>query len=192
MPRASKEREAGGSASMDKPDNALVAAAKSGDRKAFEALIERHYDRIHRVAWRHCGNPSEAEDIAQEVCIRIARSLVGFEGRAAFTTWCHGIAVNVVRDWMRARARAVAAHAEASLLILADGAAAPVEDQDDELWQAVRALPERQREAVELVYVEGLSHRDAARAIGCAEATVSWHLFAARKTLRSLLSRRQA
>jgi RNA polymerase sigma-70 factor (ECF subfamily) len=174
---------------MEESDDALLARARTGDRQAFEALVDRHYDSIHRIAWRHCGDRTEAEDIAQEVCIRIARAIRGFAGRAAFSTWYHAIAINAVRDAMRAKGRRAAAMKAVGVMALA-GAALEVEAEslDDVLWAAVRALPERQREAVNLVYVEGLSHRDAARAIGCAEATLSWHLFAARQKLKMLLA----
>jgi RNA polymerase sigma-70 factor (ECF subfamily) len=168
-------------------DAELAGRARAGDRRAFERLIGRHYDLIHRVAWRHCGDRSEAEDIAQEACIRIARSIGGFEGRSAFSTWCHAVTLNVVRDAMRARARRAAVHAEAgAMAAIAGEGGEEAPSPQEELWAAVRALPERQREAVELVYVEGMSHREAAQIIGCAEATISWHLFAARQKLRAL------
>ena len=171
-------------------DDALAKRAKAGDPGAFETLLDRHYAAIHRIAWRHCGDPMEAEDIAQDVCIRMARAIRGFEGRAAFTTWYHRIVLNAVQDALRARARRTVMMRSLAMMALADGEEAPRgEDCEDALWSAVRALPARQREAVELVHVEGLSHKEAARAIGCAEATVSWHLFAARRTLKQMLTR---
>jgi RNA polymerase sigma-70 factor (ECF subfamily) len=173
----------------EETDDALVVRAQSGSRAALETLVERHYATIHRIAWRNSGDRTDAEDIAQEACIRIAGSILRFERRSSFATWCHGIVLNVARDALRARARRRAA-------TIAMAMAGPVEEQnteegslEDALWSAVRALPERQREAVQLVYVEGMSHRDAARLIGCAEPTVSWHLFAARRALKALLER---
>jgi len=176
----------------EETDDALVLSARRGNRAAVETLIDRHYDTLHRVAYRLCGDRSEAEDIAQEAAIRIARGLAGFEGRAVFSTWCHGVVLNAARDALRARKRrsatlvAAGAMAFSGVPMLAEPEPA---DPDDGLWEAVRALPDRQREAVTLVYVEGLSHRDAAKAIGCAEATVSWHLFAARQKLKAQLAR---
>ena len=174
----------------EETDDALVVRAQSGSRAALETLVERHYASIHRVAWRHCGDRTEAEDVAQEACIRIASAIFGFERRSSFATWCHGIVLNVARDAVRARAR-VKAVAMAMATVGADNAgdADHAGSAEDALWAAVRALPERQREAVQLVYLEGMSHRDAGRLIGCAEATVSWHLFAARRALKSMLGR---
>jgi RNA polymerase sigma-70 factor (ECF subfamily) len=173
----------------EESDDALARRAGTGDRKAFETLLDRHYAAIHRIAWRHCGDATEAEDIAQDVCIRIAQAIAGFEARSAFKTWCHAIVLNAVRDALRARARRTVTMNAVAVMALAGGDTDPGEGQEDALWSAVRGLPERQREAVQLVHVEGFSHKEAARTIGCAEATVSWHLFAARRTLRQMLTR---
>ena len=90
---------------------------------------------------------------------------------------------------MRAKARRGAALTAMGALVPAVPVESPDPGTEDlRLWDAVRALPERQREAVQLVYVDGLSHKEAAGMIGCAEATVSWHLFAARRALKTTLA----
>jgi RNA polymerase sigma-70 factor (ECF subfamily) len=170
-------------------DDALVARACAGDKRAFAALVARHYPMIHRLAWRCCGDRTEAEDIAQEVCVRIARALTGFEGRSSFPSWLYGITLNAARDAGRARSRRAVAMQEAAVEAEIEAAAAADDGDDEALWQAVRGLPPRQRDAVMLVHVEGLTHREAADALGCAEATVSWHLFAARRQLKTMLAR---
>jgi RNA polymerase sigma-70 factor (ECF subfamily) len=171
-------------------DDSLVARARSGDRRAFAALVARHYPMIHRLAWRCCGDRTEAEDIAQEVCVRVARGLAGFEGRSSFPSWLYGITLNAARDAGRAQARRAATLQGAAVAAAIDAAEEPTDAGDDAaLWVAVRGLPPRQRDAVMLVHVEGLTHREAAEALGCAEATVSWHLFAARRQLKSKLAR---
>ena len=167
---------------------ALVARARNGDGTAFAALIEAQYDRIYRTAWRWCGHRTDAEDIAQEVCVKIGQGLHGFDGRSAFSSWVYRITLNTVRDWQRAaarRGRNADAYAEVSPTeVIADQEAAATGSR---LWQAVRTLPEKQRDAVLLVYAEELSHAEAAAIMGIREATVSFHVHAARKTLRGLL-----
>lgn len=166
----------------------LVRRAQNGDGEAFAELIEEQYDRIYRTAWRWCGNAHDAEDVAQDVCIRIGEAIGGFDGRSAFSSWVFRITLNRVRDLQRAGRRRldqVAAYADIS-----PDATAP--DQDDvtaagQLWVAVRELPEKQRDAVLLVYAEDLSHAEAAGIMGIKEATVSYHVHEARKTLRGLL-----
>lgn len=169
-------------------DEALVARARDGDARAFRALAARHYDAIRRFAWRRCGDAAEADDVAQEALIRIARGLGRFEGRSAFSTWAFGIVLNVVRDRRRADARREAVLREAGAFPPARFDEDP-EERTSALWSAVDGLPDPQREAVLLVHIEGLSHREAAAALGCAEATVSWRLFTARRRLRAMLSR---
>ena len=125
---------------------ALVVRAQNGDAEAFGELIEDHYDMIHRTAWKWCGNRADAEDIAQDVCVKLGSAIAGFNGRSAFSSWVYRITLN-----------------------------------------AVRKLPEKQRDAVLLVYAEELSHAAAAEIMGIKEATVSFHVHEARKTLRGLL-----
>lgn len=166
----------------------LIARAKGGDRAAFGALVEAHYDLIYRTAYRWCGHGQDAEDIAQDVCIKLATALKGFDGRSAFTSWLYRITLNGVRDMQRSRARR-GRQVEALALVSAEDA--PPEQEDavasGELWSAVRDLPGQQRDAVLLVYGEELNHAAAAQVMGCKEATVSWHIHEAKKTLRGLL-----
>ena len=164
----------------------LVEKAASGDRQAFAALVEGRYDFIHAVAWRWCGDRQDAEDIAQEVCIRLAGAIRGFKGASRFGTWLYTVTLNAARDQLRKRRRAEwrdAAYLREQA-VLDD---APADDGNEELWQAVRQLPDKQRDAVLLIYGEGLSHAAAADVLGCAETTISWHVHEARKRLKVLL-----
>ena len=167
---------------------ALVVRARNGDAAAFAELIEAQYERIYRTAWRWCGHRDDAEDIAQDVCVKIGQGIARFDGRSAFSSWVYRITLNAVRDWQRAgarRGRHVEAYAEASPTeAAAEQEAAATSSQ---LWDAVRSLPEKQRDAMLLVYAEDLSHAEAATIMGIKEATVSFHVHEARKTLRGLL-----
>jgi len=167
---------------------ALVRRAQNGEGAAFAELIEDQYDRIYRTAWRWCGNAHDAEDIAQDVCVRLGDAIRGFDGRSAFSSWVFRITLNMVRDWQRAGRRR-GAHADAYAEVAPTEEAASQEDAatNTELWSAVRNLPEKQRDAVLLVYAEELNHREAAEIMGIKEATVSFHVHEARKTLRGLL-----
>ena len=170
------------------PDEVLVANAQAGDRDAFSDLVGRHYDFIFRVAWKWCGRKADAEDIAQEVCARLGRAIRGFKGQGAFTTWLYALTLNAARDHRRKDAREMRKAEAFGLHAAAFGEA--VEEPDgygDALWEAVRKLPDKQREAVLLVYGEGLGHAAAADVMGCAEATVSWHVHEAKKRLKVLL-----
>ena len=86
-------------------DLALVGQARDGDRVAFGRLVERHYDFIHRVAWRWAGNRTDAEDIAQDVCVRLGKAIRSYRGGSAFTTWLYALTLNAARDLKRKSAR---------------------------------------------------------------------------------------
>lgn len=167
---------------------ALVRRAQNGDAEAFAELIEDQYERIYRTAWRWCGNGHDAEDIAQDVCVRLGAALKSFDGRSAFSSWVYRITLNMVRDWQRAGRRR-GAHVDAYAEIVPTEEPPAQEDAatSSQLWSAVRTLPEKQRDAVLLVYAEELSHAKAAEIMGIKEATVSFHVHEARKTLRGLL-----
>src|SRR5258708_20135623 len=85
--------------------NALVTAAKSGDTRAFEALVRRYRRRIFALALHITGSSSEADDIAQEVFLKAYRALAGFEGRSQFFTWVYRMTVNRSLNARRDRAR---------------------------------------------------------------------------------------
>ena len=167
---------------------ALVARAQNGDADAFAALIEEHYDRIFRTAWKWCGNRTDAEDVAQDVCVKLGSAIAGFDGRSAFSSWVYRITLNAVRDMQRAGRRR-GQYADAYAEVTPEDQPAEQEEAAtrSQLWAAVRALPEKQRDAVLLVYAEELSHAAAAEIMGIREGTVSWHVHEARKTLRGLL-----
>ena len=167
---------------------ALVARAQKGDSAAFGELIEAHYEAIYRTAYKWSGNRSDAEDIAQDVCVKLGSVIKGFDGRAAFASWLYRITLNAVRDMQRARSRR-SRHAEALAEVSPEDSPPDQEEAatSSQLWDAVRRLPEQQRDAVLLVYAEELSHAAAGEIMGCKEATVSWHIHEAKKTLRGLL-----
>lgn len=172
-------------------DAELARNAAGGDRMAFSQLIERHYGFIFRLAWRLTGHKADAEDLAQEVCARLGQAIHSYRGGSAFTTWLYAIVVNAARDSARRAARETARTNAWSAQAMIEGNVAVAAEPDDPaeaLWAAVRRLPEKQREAVTLVYGEGMGHAAAADLMGCSEATVSWHVHEAKKRLRLIVA----
>jgi RNA polymerase sigma-70 factor (ECF subfamily) len=166
------------------PDRDLVERAARGDREAFESLLRRHYDRVHRVAWRLTGSGADAEDIAQEVCCTLVEKIGSFKGEAKFTTWLTGIVVNACRDHRRRGMTLI--RLRARLAVLAGLAARPDgRDAYRHSWLAseLARLDPLLRDTVVLVVGEDLTHAEAARALGVAESTVSWRMHEARRQL---------
>ncbi len=177
-------------------DHELVERAVAGDRAGFAALVSRHYDMIFRVAWKLCGNREDAEDITQDVCVRLGRSIRTWTGEARFSTWLYRVVINAVRDHQRADASKKRKlddwAADPNRPDVQDAEASDEEDALQELWSHVRQLAPKLRDAVMLVYGEGLSHLEAASALECAEGTVSWRINEAKKQLRALTEQQQA
>ena len=173
----------------DGSDQALAGKAAQGDTGAFARLIERHYDRIHRIAWRLTGTSADAEDVAQDVCVKLASAIQTFRGEAEVSTWIWRITYNAATDLIRARQRVQPlGPSEMMLLVDARTCETPARDSDGgDIWQTVNRLPGQQRDAVLLVYGEDMSHAEAGAVMGCSEKTVSWHLHAARKRLKTML-----
>jgi RNA polymerase sigma-70 factor (ECF subfamily) len=163
-------------------DHDLAAAAAAGDRAAFEALLRRHYDRVHGLAWQLTGTRADADDIAQDVCLALVERIASFRGEAKFTTWLTGVTFNACRDWRRRR-RSLGGMLD-RLSVLAGIADAPG-DPYDAVWvkSAIARLKPALRETVVLVAGQQLTHAEAAEILGVAENTVAWRMHEARRLL---------
>ena len=172
----------------DTSDETLVEKAKQGDSQALAALVEKYYMSIYRFSYKLCGNRTDAEDTTQDVCIKIGQSINGFDGKAAFSSWVFRITLNTVRDLARKNSRQhrnLNSFTQSSETVYTPD---PVQElTQQQLWQKVLELPEKQRDAIMLVYSEGLNHRNAAEVLGCSEKTVSWHVHEAKKALKLLI-----
>jgi RNA polymerase sigma-70 factor (ECF subfamily) len=176
------------------PDRPLVARAAAGDRDAFTELVKRHQSRVYNLAMALGVPRADAEDVAQDVFIRVYRGLERFRGDALFRTWLYQVTVNAARSHLAsAGARAVAARARD------DEGAPPAEPAVDDPFarrladrqvidRALATLPAEWREAVTLRDVEGLSYREIADATGAPLGTVESRIFRARQQLRGTLA----
>lgn len=166
----------------------LIQRVKRGDARAFEQLVSDHYRFIYKTAFRWLGHTSDAEDVAQSVCMRLADAISRFDGRSKFTSWLYAITLNAVRDLQRSHQRR-SRQIDAMATVTREEMGPEQEDRlhVDDIWRIVRELPEKQRDAVLLVFGEQLSQSEAAAIMGCKEVTVSWHIHNARKSLRGLL-----
>lgn len=173
----------------EQSDQDLIDKAIGGDGAAFARLVERHYASIYRIAFKCCGNQSDAEDIAQNVCVRLGQSIESFSGQSAFSSWLYRVTLNAARDFQRAGQRQMRKMTELAFVAEAVYAPDPVMDLTGiQVWEMVLQLPDKQREAVILIYSEELSHRQAAEIMACSESTVSWHIHEAKKRLKKSLT----
>ena len=171
----------------DMDDETLATRAAAGEREAFRTLLERHYDRVFRVALGMLGHAAEAEDVAQDVWAALPRRLRSWRGDARFTTWLHSVTLNAARDSLRrgaARARGAAGFAEVD--DLHRGAAAEDAARLHWLRVALEALSDDLRETAALVLGDDMTHAGAAEVLGVAEGTVAWRMSEVRKRLKAM------
>ena len=170
-------------------DEALIRRAQQGDAEAFEALLETWYDTLYRFAWKWCGSREDAEDVTQQACMKLARSIGQFRFESAFSSWLYRLVVNCARDWSRVNRR----HDTVSMAF--EGATEPATQTDSvetrvHHWQVLdvlNALPDGIKETLLLVHAEGLTHREAAEILAVKESTVSWRLHEFRKSFPRLV-----
>ncbi len=170
----------------DVSDVELVKRFKSGDGRAFDAIVRRFQDRIYRLACVWLFDEQHAGDVAQEVFLRSYKGLRRFHFRSAPFTWLYRMTKNVCHEFNRKR------RTEALVDEPQDPAALPERqvaghDAARRVRRLVAALPARQREVVMLRVFEDLSVRDTALAMGCREGTVKALLHKATRQLRGKL-----
>ena len=171
-------------------DRALLARHVGGDRDAFGLLVERHRDRLWRVALRTLGDPDDAADAVQDALVSAYRAAATFRGESAVTTWLHRITVNACLDLARRRASRPTTTLSDRTDAETSAVPGPFEAADTAatVLAALRRLPMDQAAAVVIVDVEGFSVREAAEILGAPEGTVKSRCARARARLAELLS----
>ena len=166
-----------------------VDRAARGDVDAFEELYRENSGRVYLLCLRMCGDPSLAEELAQEAFIRAWQKLSSFRGDSAFSTWLNRVTVNVVLGDRRSTARREARIKPAGDDVPVDlSASVPSPGQALDLERSIAALPDGARAVFVLHDVEGYRHKEIARLIGVAEGTSKAQLHRARKLLRKALA----
>ena len=172
---------------------ALAVAARDGDTEAFEALVHETYADTYTLAYRLVGNKEDAQDVTQEVYLRVLKGLPRFRADAQFTTWLHRITANtaVTHRTRRAKHRHEQLEAEHSMIdgrVESDPAArADGNDLRRRLESALADLPPRLRAVVVLRDVYDLPHEAIAAELGISETAAKVRLHRARRKLRELV-----
>ena len=178
-------------------DSDLIPRAAAGDHSAFQSLVERHRSMVYRVAYQFAGNHHDAEDIAQEVFIKVYRSLDRFRQDAQLTSWMYRIVMNACIDYRRRHVPAASApfseEAEHKMLNTPEESPGPEDvtyagELGEVLETAVSRLPPGQRIVFIMRHHQGLKLGEIAQSLGLAEGTVKRQLHAAVHRLRHALS----
>jgi RNA polymerase sigma-70 factor (ECF subfamily) len=175
--------------SIQQPDLAVIRKAQKGDERAFTLLVRTYEAPIFNYVLRMVGNRTLAEDLTQDVFLRVFQGLRGYSLRARFTTWLFQVAKNRVVDELRAeerRPRSYVAIEDAPRLETVD---APIELSEaiSTLWRAVEQLSPDLKEALLLRDIAGLSYNEIADTLEVTLATVKWRIFKAREEVQQAL-----
>ncbi len=180
-------------------DRELVERVRAGDKRAFDLLVLKYQQKVANLVARYIRDPSETQDVTQEVFIKAYRALKNFRGESAFYTWLYRIAINTAKNFLVAQARRppgsdvdaetaeqldvgsrLKEYATPESLALTDEIAATVK-------LAVDGLPEDLRSAITLRELEGMSYEEIAEAMSCPIGTVRSRIFRAREAIEKRL-----
>lgn len=175
---------------LKRSDTELIAAVQSGDDAAFDEIMRRYKAPLLNFVYRHLGNASDAEDVAQEVFVSIYRHMHDFRPDTKFSTWLFGCARNASIDRIRWRKRhptAVLDEAPPPVTTDTGAAGAVAHEIGASIAAAVAELPEEQRTAIVLSEYHGLPDAAIARVMGCSKKSAELRLYRAKRTLRKRL-----
>lgn len=177
--------------SLPQPDSGVLRKAQRGDDRAFSIIVRAYQVPVFNYVLRMVGDRALAEDLTQEVFLRVFQGLARFDSRSKFTTWLFQVTKNRVLDELRAverRPRAVVDLDDIPPLEVLD---APFERLEaiDAVWRAVEALSVDLKMALLLRDVVGLSYGEIADSLEVTLATVKWRIWKAREDVQVALAR---
>ena len=190
---------------LELPDREIIERFNGGEPEAFDLLVQKHSSRAYQIAYGVLGTREDAEEVAQDVFVRVYRALPKFRGDSEFTTWMYRIAVNLARNryrWNKSRGGqrtiSIDAPIESSGDTNESGIDLPEErlTPDDEISldefrknisEELQKLPPLYREALVLRNVENMSYENIASVLGCKLGTIKSRIARAREELRKRL-----
>lgn len=171
----------------------VMAIQRDGTGSSADELMRRHLPRVRGMMYQMALNHADADDLTQEVFIRVWRGLSEFRGRASFSTWLHRIAMNCANRFLARRARRSATPLEDAPEPTAPCGDRPdlrvsASEVDERIRAALKKLTPKLRAAIVLTVLQDHSLPEAARIEGCALATLYWRVHEARRQLKRTLA----
>jgi len=174
---------------VSQSDFEVIGRVLNGETAAFEVLVRRYQRTIFRLTQRMTRNAEDAADLAQDAFVQAYRSLASFHGQSSFSTWLYRIAVNICLNHLRATRREDPGEVDGNVPDVRPDSLATLlaAERDRALAAAIEELPPQQRATLTLRVYQGLSHRDIAEVLDCAEGTAKANYFHAIRTLQRKL-----
>jgi RNA polymerase sigma-70 factor, ECF subfamily len=176
---------------LPQPDPAVLRKAQKGDERAFAIIVRMYETPVYNYVLRLTSDKIFAEDLTQEVFLRVFQGLPRFSLRCKFTTWLFQVTKNRVLDELRAKERRPISAVNLDDIPPLEVVDAPVERVEtiDALWRAIEGLPVDLKMALLLRDVVGLSYNEIADSLEITLATVKWRIFKAREDVQIALAR---
>ena len=177
--------------SLPQPDLALLRTAQRGDERAFAIIVRSYELPVFNYVLRMVGDRALAEDLTQDIFLRVFQGISGFSLRCRFTTWLFQVAKNRVLDELRARERKPQSAVPIDDVMPLDVVDAPLEQVEaiDAVWRAVAVLNPDLKMALLLRDVVGLSYTEIADSLEITLATVKWRIYKGREEVQLALAR---
>jgi RNA polymerase sigma-70 factor (ECF subfamily) len=169
-------------------ENALIARVKQGQQGAFKQLYQLHMRKVYALCLRLTGQPSQAEDVTQEVFIQVWRKIDTFNGDSSFSTWLHSLATNTTLSYLRKqKSWWQRMHETEDYERLSEQMEASAPPNLKDLQAALACLPERARIIFVLHAIEGYRQESIAQVLGITTGTVKAQFHRARQLLEHWL-----
>lgn len=176
---------------LQQPDPDVLRRAQAGDERAFGLIVRAYETPVFNYVLRVVGDRALAEDLTQEVFLRVYQSLHTFSERSLFTTWLFQVTKNRVLDELRANERRPRHAAQLEDVPQLEVVDQPIERHEtmEAVWRALAEMPVDLKMALLLRDVVGLSYNEIAEALEVTLATVKWRIFKAREDVQLALAR---
>ena len=171
-------------------ERTLIERCRSGEERAFAELVDAHKDLVHAMIWRLARDRSQADDLAQDVFLKVHRGLPYFRGEARLSTWIYRIVINVCSQSKTRRPREISLDEDRGgrpIEPRRDDTAFGAMELRDRLDKAMAKLPDQYRVLIAAHHLDGVQYEALAEALGIPLGTVKTHLHRAKRRLRELL-----
>jgi len=178
--------------SPDSINPGVISACQQGDREAFRLLFEAYKDRVFSIACYSLGNEAAADDVTQQIFVKLFTRIGQFRGDSEFTTWLYRLVINSCLDERRKQRRFLPVEevAPMSRAVYRKPPETRYERREiaDTVKEAIGGLKPKMRLPIVLKYIEGFSYEEIAKVLGCSKGTVASRLNRAHKALAKKLS----
>lgn len=171
-------------------DEQIIEQIRQGDQEAYRVLVERHKNYIFTLMYRELGHPETAEDLTQDIFVKLFRSLVHFRGDSKFTTWLYRLAVNTLTDYRRSQKRRPLSILQSIKTWFQDNRSEEPEqmllekEEQMEVQKVMHQLKDKYRIVLELYHIRQLSYQEIAVILNVPLRTVETQIYRAKQQFK--------